>query len=288
MTVSPVEKSFDVGTDACFDTEVLLTSCRRREYRMQVKGHVALVTAAGGHTGSVIARVLAEGGASVALQVRRSNPSITRLVSELETLTEVHVIEGTIDNREGAADVVRRATKELGPVEILVNNAGGMRTGAFASLQREDLEFTLDANLRTAWWCAQAVVPSMMEQGFGRIVNVTSIGATGSAQNANYAVSKAATDGLTRTLALELGRHKITVNSVVPGLIANEKLNALEPTTLSRLVSPSPMGRAVESIDVANAVRFLASEEARFITGQLLHVSAGIYRTVAGMDTSGV
>ncbi|MEU5843044.1 SDR family oxidoreductase [Rhodococcus sp. NPDC047139] len=255
---------------------------------MQVENRVALVTAAGGHTGSVIAHVLAEGGASVALQVRKSNPSVDRLANELKTLTEVRVIEGTIDHQECALDVVRRVTEELGPVEILVNNAGGMRTGAFESLQPEDLEFTLDANLRTSWWCAQAVVPAMVERGFGRIVNVTSIGATGSSRNANYAVSKAATDGLTRTLALEFGRHGITVNSVVPGLIANEKLNALEPTTLARLVSPSPMGRAVESIDVANAVRFLASEEARFITGQRLHVSAGIYRTVAGMDTSGV
>ncbi len=255
---------------------------------MQVKNRVALVTAAGGHTGSVIARVLAEGGAAVALQVRKSDPSVDRLAAELETLTQVRVIEGTIDHREGALDVVCTAAKELGPVEILVNNAGGMRTGAFESLHPEDLEFTLDANLRTSWWCAQAVVPSMAERGFGRIVNVTSIGATGSTKNANYAVSKAATDGLTRTLALEFGRHSITVNSVVPGLIANEKLNALEPTTLTRLVAPSPMGRAVESIDVANAVRFLASEEARYITGQLLHVSAGLYRTVAGMDTSGV
>ncbi|MBH0122661.1 SDR family oxidoreductase [Rhodococcus sp. CX] len=254
---------------------------------MQVSGRVAFVTAAGGYTGSVVARLFAEGGAAVALQVRRTNPFVAQLVDQLRELTDVCLIEGTIDRQDSARDAVEAAVEELGPVEILVNNAGGMRTGSFDSLLPEDLEHTLDANLRTAWWCAQAVIPSMVERGFGRIVNVTSIGASGSSRNANYAVSKAAVDGLTRTLALEYGRHGITVNSVVPGLIANEKLSALEPTTLTRLVSPSPMGIAVESIDVANAVRFLASEEARYITGQLLHVSAGLYQTVAGMNTSG-
>jgi len=255
---------------------------------MRVKGRVAFVTGAGGYTGSVVARLLAEGGAAVALQVRRADPAAKRLAAQLGELTDVCLVEGTIDRQDSAQEAVRVATERVGPVEILVNNAGGMRTGRFDTLRPEDLEHTLDANLRTAWWCSQAVMPSMVERGFGRIVNLTSIGASGSAQNANYAVSKAAVDGLTRTLALEFGRHGITVNSVVPGLIANEKLSALEPTTLTRLVSPSPMGRAVESIDVANAVRFLASEEARYITGQLLHVSAGLYQTVAGMDTSGV
>lgn len=246
---------------------------------------MALVTGAGGPTGSVIARVLAEAGASIAFQVRRSSPGIGALVDEIAQIGTVVLVEGPIDRRESAQDLVRRAAEQLGPIDILVNNAGGMRGAPFTELGPDELEHTFDANLRTAWWCSQAVLPAMVAQGWGRIVNLSSIASTGSSGNANYAVSKAAVDGLTKTLALEYGRKGVTVNAVVPGLIANRKLDALEPTTLSRLVQPSVQGRAVEPVDVANAVLFLASEQARYITSQLLHVSAGLYHTTAGMET---
>lgn len=254
----------------------------------QFAGRVVIVTGSAGPTGRVIARRFAEEGARVTVTAHRGLERLDALVQDLTSLgAEVCVVEADLAKREGCQQLVDATLQRWGRVDVLVNNAGAMRGAPFPDLTEDDLEFALAVDLKAAFYCAQLVTPSMIERGGGRIVSISSIAASGSLHNANYAVAKAGLEGLTRTLALELGRHGITANCVSPGLILSEKTRDYPEAVRAALVRPSPMGVAVEPIDVANAVLFFASDGARYVTGQVLHVSGGLDVTVRGMQEGG-
>ena len=254
---------------------------------MRLRDRVAIVTGSAGPTGSVIATRLSEEGAAVVLNVHRAPERAHELHAKLTNSgARALVVEGDMTRRADAEDLVSRAAAEFGRVDILVNNASGMQGGAITELSEDALEFALASNLKAAFYCSQAAARIMVEQRYGRIVNLSSLAASGSIGNANYAVAKAGVEGLTRTLALELGREGITANCVSPGLIASPKLDDMPETLLHNMTRHSSIGVLVEPIDIANAVLFFASDEARYVTGQILHVSAGLDVVVAGMQES--
>ncbi|SMC19622.1 3-oxoacyl-[acyl-carrier-protein] reductase [Desulfacinum hydrothermale DSM 13146] len=179
-------------------------------------------------------------------------------------------------------DAVKKAFKEvvdsLGRLDVLVNNAGMTRDNVFPRLKTEDWDLVLDVNLKGIFLCSQAAVRPMLKQRHGRIINITSVvGFTGNPGQCNYAAAKAGIMGLTRSLARELISRNITVNAVAPGYIETEMTHALPEKAREALVAQIPAGRTGRPEEVAAAVRFLASEQAAYITGQVLHVNGGMY-----------
>jgi 3-oxoacyl-[acyl-carrier protein] reductase len=187
-------------------------------------------------------------------------------------------IKCDVTDREQVDEAVARTVEEFGSVDILVNNAGTLdHLGQLADQQPALWERDLRVNLTGAFNCAQAVWPHMRERGWGRIVNMASVAGTlGGFGQASYSTTKAGLLGLTRTLALEGARHGITCNAIVPGIIGTEAFNFGNPDMNERMVRRTAMRRAGEPQDVANAIAFLCSDLAEYITGVALNVSGGI------------
>jgi NAD(P)-dependent dehydrogenase (short-subunit alcohol dehydrogenase family) len=172
--------------------------------------------------------------------------------------------------------MVEQLIKEWGKIDILVNNAGDVRDALLGKMTEEDWDFVVDLNLKGSFLCAKAVAPHMIEQGYGKIVNISSMAYRGNIGQTNYVSAKAGVVGLTQALGLELARYGINVNCVAPGLIDTPKARTLDEKTRERLVKITPMRRMGEIIDIANAVLFLASDESKYITRQTIHVSGGM------------
>ena len=185
-----------------------------------------------------------------------------------------------LDVNDGAADValVDHCVKQHGGLHVLVNNAGITRDMLAMRLKDEDWDLVLDTNLKAVFRMSRAVLRTMMKQRYGRIINVTSVvGASGNAGQANYAASKAGVAGMSRSLARELGSRNITVNCVAPGFIDTDMTSALSETQRQALLGQIPLGRLGLPAEIANAVAFLASAQAGYITGQELHVNGGMF-----------
>jgi 3-oxoacyl-[acyl-carrier protein] reductase len=176
--------------------------------------------------------------------------------------------------REGCS----RAAKEFGRIDILVNNAGVTRDGLAIRMKREDWDVVLQTNLSGAFFAIQQVLPGMMRERWGRIINISSVvGESGNAGQANYCASKAGLVGLTKSLARELGSRDITVNAVAPGFIDTEMTQALSAELREKMLAGIPLRRLGTTQDVAAAVAFLAGEQAGYITGHVLDVNGGMY-----------
>jgi 3-oxoacyl-[acyl-carrier protein] reductase len=172
---------------------------------------------------------------------------------------------------------IKAAIAQFGKIDILVNNAGVTRDTLLMRMKRADWDDVLATNLTGAHLCIQQVIGSMLKQRWGRIINVTSIfGQMGQAGQANYAASKAGLIGLTMAVAREVASRNITVNAVAPGYIETAMTESLAPELKEQVLKMIPLGRAGTDMDVANAVRFLASEEASYITGHVLNVNGGM------------
>jgi 3-oxoacyl-[acyl-carrier protein] reductase len=238
---------------------------------------VALVTGASRGIGRAIARALAERRATVVAAAREDHarPLVDQLVaaghraeSAALDVTDATAITNTV------ADVLDR----FGRVDVLINNAGITRDQLTIRMKREDWDAVLATNLTAAFTCAQAVLRPMIKQRSGRIVNITSVvGQAGNAGQANYAASKAGLIGLTKALALEVASRNITVNAVAPGLIDTDMTKALAGDVHGDWADRIPLKRLGTPEDVAAAVLFLASDEAAYITGQVLAVNGGMY-----------
>jgi 3-oxoacyl-[acyl-carrier protein] reductase len=267
---------------------------------IDLSGRVALVTGGSRGLGRADALTLARAGADVAIAdilVESDTSAAERygalaraavaqgMVHSEETVEEIRglgrralAVRCDVTDREEVAATVGRTVAELGSVDILVNNAGTLdHVGQFHDQQPELWERDLRVNLTGAFNCAQAVWPHMRERGWGRIVNMASVAGTlGGFGQASYATTKAGILGLTRTLAMEGGRHGITCNAIVPGIIGTEAFHMASPAMNERIADRTVFKRPGEPQDVANAIAFLCSDLAAYVTGIELNVSGGV------------
>ena len=244
-------------------------------------GRVALVTGAGSGFGRVIARRFAEAGARVAVHYRTSRDGAEVVAREIAAAGgEARVFAADL-TQEGAAErLVEDVASALGPLGVLVNNAGGYPLADLLQLKAADWDAVLSQNLRTALACLQAAGRRMAARGEGAIVNVTSIQAFRPAPGlAHYSAAKAGLEMLTRSAALELGPSGVRVNAVAPGLIWREGLESAWPEGVARYLAAAPLARLGQPEDVADACLFLASPAARWISGQNLAVDGGMLAT---------
>ena len=239
-----------------------------------LEGKTALVTGASGAIGGAIARTLTQAGARVLLAGTR-RAALDALAQELGASTFV-ATEDLADPAAGDA-LVKAAEAAMGQLDILVNNAGLTRDGLVLRMKDEDWQRVVDIDLTAAFRLARAAMRGMMRRRWGRIVSIASVvGSTGNAGQANYAAAKAGLIGMSKAMAAEVASRGITVNCVAPGFIASAMTEALSQDQRERLFAGIPMGRTGTPEEVAACVLFLASEEARYVTGHTLHVNGGL------------
>jgi len=244
---------------------------------MNLSGRVAFVTGASQGIGYGCARKLAEAGATVAVAAR-NQPKLEGLVTQI-TATGGQSAWFVMDvgEEEQIKTAFKAAIAQFGKIDILVNNAGITRDQLVMRMKRTDWDSVLNTNLTSAYLCTQQVMSSMLKQRWGRIINITSIfGQMGQAGQANYAASKAGLIGLTMAIAREVGSRGITSNAVAPGFIETAMTEGLSDDLKQSALKMIPLARIGTVDDVANAVRFLASEEASYITGHVLSVNGGM------------
>jgi 3-oxoacyl-[acyl-carrier protein] reductase len=242
-----------------------------------VTGRVAFVTGASQGIGRACALALAEGGATVALAARNEE-KLAEVASEITAKGgQAAFFRMDVINEDEIKEAVTGAIERFGKIEILVNNAGVTRDMLLMRMKRADWDTVLQTNLTGPFLCTQAVVGPMLRQRWGRIINITSVfGQTGQAGQANYSASKAGMIGFTMAMAREVASRSITVNAVAPGYIETAMTESLPPELKSKVNEAIPLGRAGSDMEVAHAVKFLASEEASYITGHVLKVNGGM------------
>jgi len=239
---------------------------------------IAFITGASRGIGRACELALADAGARVVLAARQRD-RLEEVAGEVRARgREAFVVEIDMTSPESIKAAFTKAAKEFGRVDILVNNAGTTRDGLAVRMKPEDWNEVLATNLTGAFSAIQQVLPGMMRERWGRIINITSVvGESGNAGQANYAASKAGLIGLTKSLAQEMASRNITVNAVAPGFIETDMTAVLSAEMKQKLLDSIPLKRLGRPEDVAAAVRFLTSEEAGYITGHVLDVNGGMY-----------
>jgi len=239
---------------------------------------IALVTGASRGIGRACALELAKAGAKVALAARQEE-KLEEVAAEIRAAGgEAFVVSIDLASQDSIKAGVSRVAKEFGRIDILVNNAGMTKDGLALRMRADDWNLVLQTNLTGAFFCIQQVISPMMRERWGRIVNISSVvGEAGNAGQANYVASKAGLIGLTKSLAQELGSRNITVNAVAPGFIDTDMTAVLKDEHKVKIVESIPLGRMGTAPDVAAAVRFLCSDEAGYITGNVIDVNGGMY-----------
>jgi 3-oxoacyl-[acyl-carrier protein] reductase len=244
---------------------------------MTLSGRVALVTGASQGIGRACALKLAASGATVAVAAR-SQEKLADLVKEIEGGGgKAFVFPLDVADEEQVKSTFKNAIAQLGKIDILVNNAGITRDQLVMRMKRADWDSVLNTNLTSAYLCIQQAIGSMLKQRWGRIINVTSVfGQMGQAGQANYAASKAGLIGLTMAIAREVGSRSITCNAVAPGFIETAMTSGFSEDFKQNALKAIPLGRIGTPEDVANAVAFLASDAASYITGHVLSINGGM------------
>ena len=245
---------------------------------MDLRGKVAFVTGASQGIGRACAMLLAEAGADVALGSRNLGKleSVAKDVQDLGRKPLIVPLD--VSNRDSIAEGAGSALKAFGKIDILVNNAGITKDNLAMRMKPEDWEIVLRTNLDGAYYCIRAMLPGMVKQRYGRIINIASVVAqAGNAGQANYIASKAGLIGLTKAVAAEVASRNITVNAVAPGFIRTAMTDKLPEAVEQRLLSLIPLGRMGTDREVAHGVMFLASDEAGYITGHVLNINGGMY-----------
>ena len=243
-----------------------------------MSGKTAVVTGGSRGIGRAICLELARHGANVVFSYAGNTAAAEKTLEELKALgVEARAVQGNVADPAAAKTLIDTAVKELGGIHILVNNAGITRDGLAMAMKEEDFDAVIETNLKGAFLCMKAAIRPMMKARYGRIVNMSSVVALrGNPGQVNYCASKAGLIGMTKSLAKEMGARGITVNAVAPGYISTDMTAALPDAARQAMLSTIPVGRAGNPEDVAAAVAFLASEEAGYITGQVLSVDGGM------------
>jgi 3-oxoacyl-[acyl-carrier protein] reductase len=243
-----------------------------------LKGRVAAITGASRGIGRAIAELLAERGADVSCgdrDVDTAKETAAAIAKATGQRTSGCLVD--VADFQSSQDFIACAIEEFGKVDFLINNAGITRDNLLMRINEQDWDDVINVNLKGAYNCCKAVVRPMMKQHYGRIVNISSVvGLSGNAGQANYASSKAGLIGLTKSLARELGSRNITVNAVAPGYITTVLTDVLSEEYKANAIESTPLGRLGTPEDVARAVAFFLSEDADFITGQVLSVDGGM------------
>jgi 3-oxoacyl-[acyl-carrier protein] reductase len=245
--------------------------------QLDFSGRVAIVTGASRGIGKAIALALAGSGAAVVAVARGDQGQAT---AEAIVAAGGKAIGRAADVADGAAiePIIKEAVEIFGRLDVLVNNAGITRDQLLLRMKRDDWDAVLLTNLTGAFVCSQAAIKVMVRQRYGRIVNISSVvGQTGNAGQANYAASKAGLIGFTKSLAREVASRNITANVVAPGFIDTDMTRAVPEAVQKAWLEAIPLGRLGSADDVADAVCFLASEKASYITGHVLAVNGGMY-----------
>ncbi|RIN79046.1 3-oxoacyl-[acyl-carrier-protein] reductase [Staphylococcus simulans] len=239
----------------------------------------ALVTGASRGIGRSIALQLAEEGYNVAVNYAGNKEKAEAVVAEIKDKgVEAFAIQADVANPDEVKDMIQEVVKQFGSLDVLVNNAGITRDNLLMRMKEQEWDDVINTNLKGVFNCIQKATRQMMKQRSGAIINLSSVvGAVGNPGQANYVATKAGVIGLTKTAARELASRNITVNAVAPGFIVSDMTDALNDDLKDQMKSQIPLGRFGEDTDIANTVAFLASDKAKYITGQTIHVNGGMF-----------
>jgi acetoacetyl-CoA reductase len=243
----------------------------------KLKDKVVIVTGGSRGIGATIAKELAKQGAKVAINYNTSFNAAESIVNEIKEFGGTAVaFKANIANSEEAKELIENAKSQFGKIDILVNNAGITRDRSFRKLTVEEWNEVINTNLNSIYHTTSAVLNTMLEQKYGRIINISSIvGQAGAFGQTNYAASKAGMIGFTKSLALETAKNGITVNAICPGYIQTEMTAEIPENIMEQIVSTIPMKRLGKTSEIAEAVIFLAKSD--YITGQCINVNGGAY-----------
>lgn len=246
---------------------------------MSLTGKIALVTGGSRGIGRAICLELARQGANVAVNYAGNSAAAQETVAACEALgVQAIAIQANVADPQACQDMVKTVLDTFGRIDILVNNAGITRDGLTLQMKEEDFDAVLDTNLKGAFCCCKAVYRPMMRQRSGRIINMSSIvGLRGNPGQANYCASKAGLIGLTKSAAKELAGRNVTVNAVAPGFVETDMTASLPDDVRAAYIDAIPLKRLGTPQDIADAVAFLASPGAGYITGQVIAVNGGMY-----------
>ena len=244
----------------------------------ELNDKVAVVTGSSKGIGAAIAKLLASRGAKVVVNYRSSPDAAEAVIMEIkEAGGEAIAVQADVGQSSEAQRLIKTAIDTYGQIDILVNNAGTTRDNLVMKMKDDDWDSIIQTNLSSVYYCSKAVVRPMMKKRRGRIINITSVvGLAGQGGQTNYAASKAGMIGFTKSLAKEVGSRNITVNAVAPGYIPTDLTSVLPENQIKTIVDNTPVGRMGTVEDIAGAVLYLASDEASFITGQVLSVDGGL------------
>ena len=241
-------------------------------------GKVALVTGASRGIGAVVACRLAEAGARVGVNYHASPAAATVVVDNINQAGgEAFLVGGDVSQEEKAQAVIKQVVEHFGSIDLLVNNAGINKDQLLIRMKLEDFDSVINVNLRGAFLCTKYAMTHMIRQRSGRVVNMSSVvGLSGNPGQANYAAAKAGLVGLTKAVAREVASRNVTVNALAPGYITTAMVDELSEDTQAKILANIPMGRFGTPEDVAEAVIFLCSDGASYITGQVLTIDGGM------------
>ncbi|HAR6917865.1 TPA: 3-oxoacyl-[acyl-carrier-protein] reductase [Staphylococcus aureus] len=239
----------------------------------------ALVTGASRGIGRSIALQLAEEGYNVAVNYAGSKEKAEAVVEEIKAKgVDSFAIQANVADADEVKAMIKEVVSQFGSLDVLVNNAGITRDNLLMSMKEQEWDDVIDTNLKGVFNCIQKATPQMLRQRSGAIINLSSVvGAVGNPGQANYVATKAGVIGLTKSAARELASRGITVNAVAPGFIVSDMTDALSDELKEQMLTQIPLARFGQDTDIANTVAFLASDKAKYITGQTIHVNGGMY-----------
>ena len=238
----------------------------------------ALITGATRGIGKQIAITLAKKGYNIALNYRKENEELENTKKEIEKIgVQILAVKGDVANFEDCENFVKQVIERFGQIDVLVNNAGITKDMLLMRMKKEDFEQVIDTNLVGTFNVTKNVVPYMMKARSGRIINISSVvGISGNAGQTNYSASKAGIIGFTKSLAKEIASRNILVNAVAPGFIETNMTDVLKDDVKQEIAKNIPLKRMGTTQDVANVVKFLASDDSSYITGQVINVDGGM------------